>query len=130
MYMTHVCFLCLCSDSVGVCGIFCCVTGVVEDSDFSLEILKYAVCLCRGCHICCVLCLNCDTWSCRCSGMGRVGVSSCRCCVVVSCVDPVAVINTAFCPEFIYYSLLMLVEDARGDHMEEVYSIAGLITAL
>ena len=26
--------------------------------------------------------------------------------------------------------LLMLVEDARGDHMEEAYSRAGLITAL
>ena len=27
-------------------------------------------------------------------------------------------------------SLLMLVEDARGDHMEETYSRAGLLTAL
>ena len=27
-------------------------------------------------------------------------------------------------------SLLMLVEDARGDHMEETYSRAGLIIAL
>ena len=27
-------------------------------------------------------------------------------------------------------SLLMLVEDARGDHMEEAYSRAGLMTAL
>ena len=27
-------------------------------------------------------------------------------------------------------SLLMLVEDARGDHMEETYSRAGLMTAL
>ena len=27
-------------------------------------------------------------------------------------------------------SLLMLVEDARGDHMEEAYSRAALITAL
>ena len=27
-------------------------------------------------------------------------------------------------------SLLMLVEDARGDHMEEEYSRAGLMTAL
>ena len=27
-------------------------------------------------------------------------------------------------------SLLMLVEDARGDHMEEAYSRAGVITAL
>ena len=27
-------------------------------------------------------------------------------------------------------SLLMLVDDARGDHMEEAHSRAGLITAL
>ena len=27
-------------------------------------------------------------------------------------------------------SLLMLVEDARGDHMDEAYSRAGLMTAL
>ena len=28
------------------------------------------------------------------------------------------------------FRLLMLVEDARGDHMEEAYSRAGLMTAL
>ena len=43
------------------------------------------------------------------------------------CVHPVAVFNAAFC---MTCSLLMLVEDARGDHMEEAYSRAGLITAL
>ena len=43
------------------------------------------------------------------------------------CVHPVAVLNAAFC---MTYSLLMLVEDARGDHMEEEYSRAGLMTAL
>ena len=37
----------------------------------------------------------------------------------VSCVHSVAVLNAAFC---MTYSLLMLVEDARGDHMEEAYS--------
>ena len=46
---------------------------------------------------------------------------------VVSCVHPVAVLNAAFC---MTYSLLMLVEDARGDHMEETYSRAGLMTDL
>ena len=45
----------------------------------------------------------------------------------VSCVHPVAVLNAAFC---ITCSLLMLVEDAIGDHTEEAYSRAGLITAL
>ena len=35
--------------------------------------------------------------------------------------------SSAFC---MTCSLLMLVEDARGDHMEEAYSRAGLMTAL
>ena len=59
--------------------------------------------------------------------MGSVSVSSCRCCMFVSCVHPVAVLNDAFC---MTCSLLMLVEDAIGDHTEEAYSRAGLITAL
>ena len=46
---------------------------------------------------------------------------------VVSCVHPVAVLITAFC---MTCSLLMLVEDERGDHLEVAYSRAGLITAL
>ena len=57
----------------------------------------------------------------------KAGVSSCRCCMFVSCVHPVAVLNAAFC---MTCSLLMLVEDAIGDHTEEAYSRAGLITAL
>ena len=59
--------------------------------------------------------------------MGSVSVSSCRCCMFVSCVHPVAVLNDAFC---MACSLFMLVEDARGDHIEEAYSRAGVITAL
>ena len=59
--------------------------------------------------------------------MGSVSVSSCRCCMFVSCVHPVVVLNAACCMTF---SLGMLVEDARGDHTEEAYSRAGLITAL
>ena len=43
----------------------------------------------------------------------------------MSCVHPVSVLNAAFC---IICSLLMLVEDARGDHMEEANSRAGLMT--
>ena len=58
---------------------------------------------------------------------GVLSVSSCRCCMFVSCVHPVAVLNTTFC---MTCSLLMLVEDAMGDHTEEAYSRAGLITAL
>ena len=45
--------------------------------------------------------------------MGSVSVSSCRCYMFVSCVHPVAVVNAAFC---MTCSLLMMVEDARGDH--------------
>ena len=45
----------------------------------------------------------------------------------VSCVHPVAVLNDVFC---MTCSLLMLVEDARGAHMEEVYSRTGLMTTL
>ena len=59
--------------------------------------------------------------------MRSVSVSSCRCCMFVSCVHPVAVLNAAFC---MTCSLLMLVEDAIGDHTEEAYSRAGIITAL
>ena len=56
-----------------------------------------------------------------------MSVSSCTCCMFVSYVHHVAVLNAAFC---MTCSLLMLVEDARGDHMEEAYSRAGPMTAL
>ena len=36
--------------------------------------------------------------------------------ILYVCVHPVALLNAAFCMAF---SLLMVVEDARGDHMEE-----------
>ena len=58
--------------------------------------------------------------------MDGVNVSSCRC-MFVSCVHHVAVLNAAFC---MTCSLLMPVKDARGDHMEEAYYRAGLITVL
>ena len=51
--------------------------------------------------------------------MGSVSVSSCRCCMCVSCVHPVAVLNAAFS---MTCCLLMLVED---DHMEEAYCLVG-----
>ena len=117
-----------CSDCVGVCGNVCCVAPLLKIGlIFSLGVLKYVVCLCSGCDGCCVFCLYYEAWSCRCSCMGSVSVSSCICCIFVSCVHPVAVLNTAFC---MTCSLLTLVEDARGDHMEEAYSRPGLITAL
>ena len=120
MHMTHVYFYVCCSDCVGVCGNVCCVAAVVKNRFFcSLGVLKYVVCLCMGCDGCCVFCLYCEVWSCRCSCKGSVSVSSCRCCMFLSCVNPVTVINAAFC---MICSLLTLVENARGDHMEEVYS--------
>ena len=42
------------------------------------------------------------------------------------CVHPVAVLNAAF---YMACSLLMLVEDTGGKHMEEAYSRAGLMSA-
>ena len=59
--------------------------------------------------------------------MGRVCVSSCRCCVFVSVVHPVAILSAVFC---VICSLLMFVSDASGDHMEETYSNKGLVMAL
>ena len=32
-----------------MCGNDCCVAAVVKNSVFSLGVLKYGVCLCRGC---------------------------------------------------------------------------------
>ena len=117
---------------VTVCGMwecYCCVAAVDENRGFlNIGVLKYVLCLCKGCDACCVFCLYCEAWSCRCSYMGSVSVSSCRCCMFLSCVHPVAVLNAAFCMSC---NLLMLVvEDARDDHMEETYSRAGSITAL
>ena len=59
--------------------------------------------------------------------MGSMRVSSCRCCMFVSCVHPVVVLNAEFC---MTCSLLMLVEDARAGHIEEAYSRAGLMTEI
>ena len=76
MFVFYVC----CCDCVEVCGNVCCVAAVVKNSVFlSLGVLKYVVCLCGGCDGCCVFCLYCEAWSCRCSCMGSVSVSSCRC---------------------------------------------------
>ena len=45
----------------------------------------------------------------------------------VSCVHPVAVLSDAFC---MTCSLLILLEDARGDHMKQEYPKASPIIAL
>ena len=59
--------------------------------------------------------------------MGRVCVSSCRCCLFVSVVHPVAILSAVFC---VICSLLMFVSDTIGGHMVETYSSMGLVMAL
>ena len=62
----------------------CCVAAFVKNSVFlNLGVLKYVVCLCRGCDGCCVFCLYCETWNYRYSCIESVSVSSCRCCMFV-----------------------------------------------
>ena len=80
--------------------------------------------LCSGCDGYCAVCLTCDACNCNWFCMRRMLVSSCRCCMFVSCVHPVQVLRAAFC---MTYSLLMLVGDAMGDHMDEAYSRVGLV---
>ena len=56
--MTQVCVYVCYRDCVGICGNVCCVVAVVKDSVcFSLGVLKYVVCLCKGCDGCFVFCL-------------------------------------------------------------------------
>ena len=45
----------------------------------------------------------------------------------VVCLCPVAILTAAFC---MTCSLLMLVEDVRGEHVKEAYYIAGLMAVL
>ena len=54
-------------------------------------------------------------------------VSSCRCCVLVPVVHPVAIISAVFC---VICSLVMLVSDASGHHVLETYSSMVLVMAL
>ena len=108
MYMMHVYFYVCCSDCVGICGNVCCVAAVVKNCVLSLGVLKYVVCLCKGCDGCCVFC---------CIVRHRaVGASVWEVYACVLC--PVEVLNATFC---MTCSLLM-VEDERCDHMEEAPS--------
>ena len=49
----------------------------------------------------------------KCWCIGSTLVSSCRCCVLVSCVHPVAILRAVFCT---ICSLSMFVSVALGDH--------------
>ena len=64
---------------MGVCGNVCCAAAN------SLEVLKYVVCLCKEGDRWYVFSLYYVAWSCRCSSMGSMSVSSFRCCMFVSC---------------------------------------------
>ena len=106
MYMAHVGFYVCCSDCLGSVVTFVVYRPLLKIVGFSLGVLKYVGCT--------VLCLYSEAWRCMRLYMGSV--SSCRCCMFVSGVHIVAVLNVASC---MTCSLLMLVEDTRGDHMEE-----------
>ena len=81
-----------------------------------------------GVGVCVNVCgVVCDVCSWRCSFMGRVCVSSCRCCLFVSVVHPVAIVSAVLC---VISSLLMFVPDASGDHMVETCSSMGLVMGL
>ena len=54
---------------------------------------------------------------------GSISVSSCKCCMFVSCVLPVAMHSAVFCS---VCSFCMFV-DAMGDHMVEAYSSMVLL---
>lgn len=59
--------------------------------------------------------------------MGRVSVSSCRCCVFVSAVHPVATLSALFC---IVCNLVMFVCAIVGDQIVDAYSKMGRVMAL
>ena len=50
---------------------------------------------------------------------GSISPSSCKCCMFVSHVQPVAMRSAVFCT---VYSVCMIVVDAMADHMVEAYS--------
>ena len=74
----------------GSVGMFVVYRTLLNIVFFSLGVLKYVVCLCKGCNGCCIFCLCCET------SMGSVSVSPCSCCMFVSRRHPVAVLNDAF----------------------------------
>ena len=59
--------------------------------------------------------------------MGSICVLSCICCVLVSVVNPVAILSAVFC---VICSFFMFVSDVSGDPMAETYSSMGLLMAL
>ena len=82
MHMAHVSFYSCCSDCVGSVEMFVVRRSLFKIVSFSLVILRYVVCLCKiynGCYV--FVCMS---------------ACSCRCCMFVACVHPVADLNAAF----------------------------------
>ena len=59
--------------------------------------------------------------------MGSMLVSSCRCCMGVSCVHPVAILKALFCMSC---SLSVFVGEIVGDQIVDAYSRMGRVMAL
>ena len=93
-----------------VYGVVVCVNvcGVVCVCFLRLGVVCCVVMWCSECVGCCDFCLICDACSWRCSLMGRVCVSSCRC-VFVSVVHPVSILSAVFCVCSLLMLCLMLV---------------------
>ena len=77
--------------------------------------------------MCRVLLRYCAACSWRCSLIGSMWVSSCKCCMFVSVVQPVAMRRALFC---MIWSLLTFVCERVGDHVGEAYSRMGRGIAL
>ena len=83
--------------------------------------------LCSGWCVSSDCCRSCEACSCRWSFIGSVVVSACRCCMFVSCVQPVIVLSTVFCT---ICSLFVFVCEMIGDHIVFAYSSIGSVIAL
>ena len=69
-------------------------------------------------------CLSSEAWSCRCSFNGSTSVSSCRWWMLVSFVQPVAILSALF---WTTWSFSRLVLQTVGDQMVFAFSSAGHI---
>ena len=94
---------------------------------FGLGGLFCVVNLLSGCVECLVCIFRLFACSCKWCLKGSVRVSSCRCCMFVSCVLPVVMRSAVFC---MICSLFVSVSDMIGDHMVDAYSIMLLVYVL
>ena len=66
------CLYVCCSDGLWYVGMFVVLRPLLRIAGFSLAVLKYVVCLCKGCDRFCVFCLYCEAWRCKCSCMVNI----------------------------------------------------------